>query len=256
MSSSPTVKSARRVLEVLEYFAEHRRPATVTEIGTQLGYPQSSASVLLASLVEQGYLMLDRATRTYRPTLRVMLLGAWMHDELFGEGSLVSELDKLRRRTRCTVMVGVRQEIHSRFMVVLWGRKHWAPRYAAGSLLAVPRSAMARVLLAGSSAEEIGRIVRRANAELADPAERCSVAAFLRDVELFRRRGWAETLDYPKPGLGALAVALPPLPGHPPMALALGTAKADLLERRQDLVSAMHEAFARLERSHAPVTPA
>jgi DNA-binding IclR family transcriptional regulator len=256
MSSSPTVKSARRVLEVLEYFAEHHHPATVTEISTQLGYPQSSASVLLASLVEQGYLMCDRAQRTYRPTLRVMLLGAWMHDELFGEGSLVSELDKLRRRTRCTVMIGVRQQIHSRFMLVLWGPKRWAPRYSAGSLVPVPRSAMGRVLLAGESIEEISRVVRRANAELQDAAERFPLAGFLRDIELFRQRGWAETIDYPKPGLAALAVALPPLAGHPPMALALGTAKAELVERRQELVGALQDAVARIERSHSPASPA
>jgi DNA-binding MarR family transcriptional regulator len=46
-----TVKSARRVLEIFEYFASHQAPATVSEIADALGYPRSSTSVLVRSLV-------------------------------------------------------------------------------------------------------------------------------------------------------------------------------------------------------------
>lgn len=255
MSTHPrteaTVKSARRVLEVLEHFASHHAPATVTELSVQLGYPQSSTSVLLSSLVELGYLSCDRATRTYRPTLRVMLLGAWMHDELFGEGSLVSELDKLRKRTGCTVMVGARQNIYTRVMLVLWRTRRRAPNYAPGSQILVPRSSLGKVLLAGERDEEISRIVRRANAEMEEPGEAVTPQAFLREVELFRQRGWAETLDFPRPGLAAIAVALPPLAGHPPMALALGASRADLERGRHALVAALRDTVARIRRTQS-----
>ena len=70
-----TVKSARRVLEVLELFAERRGPLTVGEVAAALAYPQSSASVLLQSLVALGYLVHDRGQRTFLPTLRVAFLG-------------------------------------------------------------------------------------------------------------------------------------------------------------------------------------
>ena len=49
------VKSAERAMALLEFFAEWRRPATVKEVSQSLGWPQSSTSMLLASLAEAGY---------------------------------------------------------------------------------------------------------------------------------------------------------------------------------------------------------
>ena len=45
--TAATVKSAHRAMELLEFFAQGRRPASVKEISQTLGYPQSSTSVLL-----------------------------------------------------------------------------------------------------------------------------------------------------------------------------------------------------------------
>ena len=69
------VKSAARVLEVCEFFASRRMPATVRDICHGLGYPQSSTSVLLKSLHTLGYLAYDAAARCYIPASRVTLLG-------------------------------------------------------------------------------------------------------------------------------------------------------------------------------------
>ena len=55
MLRSP-IKSAERVLDVLGLFSEFRRPLRLHEISTALGYPQSSTTVLLKSLMILGYL--------------------------------------------------------------------------------------------------------------------------------------------------------------------------------------------------------
>ena len=60
-----TVKSAQRVLDILEFFAEWRQPASVNEISQSLGYLQSSTSVLLESLKESGYFDHDLRTGMY-----------------------------------------------------------------------------------------------------------------------------------------------------------------------------------------------
>jgi len=72
------VKSAQRVMELLEFFTAERPEATVMDIVRVLDYPQSSASELLRCLVSLGYLSYDRYRRTYRPTTRVPLLGSWV----------------------------------------------------------------------------------------------------------------------------------------------------------------------------------
>ena len=102
-----TVKSAARVLELLSFFAERRRSLTVTEIARALGYPQSSASALLTSLTKSGYLNYDRYNRQYTPTLRVALLGAWVHDQLFSPKSLSRLVDELHAASGRHVVLGL-----------------------------------------------------------------------------------------------------------------------------------------------------
>jgi DNA-binding IclR family transcriptional regulator len=62
------VKSAQRVLELLEFFAEERRPAPVGVIAQALGWPQSSTSVLLKGLAETGFFDHDARAGLYAPT--------------------------------------------------------------------------------------------------------------------------------------------------------------------------------------------
>src|SRR5271166_1357806 len=93
-----TIKSAERVLQVLEFFDGTHTKATVMEISRQLGYPQSSTSELLRCLVKMGYLNYDRYRRTYEPTARVPLLGAWVQPGLFRHGHLHPMLDEVSRR--------------------------------------------------------------------------------------------------------------------------------------------------------------
>jgi len=76
------VKSAVRVLEVLELFDRLQREASVGEVARELGYPVSSTSMLLGSLLERGYLRHGPDQRTYFPTPRVTLLGAWIEPQL------------------------------------------------------------------------------------------------------------------------------------------------------------------------------
>ncbi len=76
--SDTVVKSAARVLEVFEFFAGRKAPATVGEVCASLGYPQSSTSVLLKSLLTLGYLSYDGTTRRYAPSVKVARLGSWI----------------------------------------------------------------------------------------------------------------------------------------------------------------------------------
>ena len=65
LTSGGVVKSAGRVLQILEFFDDVRREASVIEICTTLGYPQSSTSALLHSLVVMGFLSYNPATRAW-----------------------------------------------------------------------------------------------------------------------------------------------------------------------------------------------
>jgi DNA-binding IclR family transcriptional regulator len=71
------VKSADRILEILEFFDDTRSPHSVSDIASALGYPQSSTTELLQTLSARGYIYFHQESRRYAPTLLISLLGDW-----------------------------------------------------------------------------------------------------------------------------------------------------------------------------------
>ena len=69
-----SVKSARRVFEILELFATVRRPWRAAAIAKQLSYPLSSTFALLRSMTAMGYLTFEKKTHTYFPSVRLLHL--------------------------------------------------------------------------------------------------------------------------------------------------------------------------------------
>lgn len=243
------VKSAQRTLEVLEYFAATHSPAGVGEIARELGYPQSSTSVLLGDLARLGYLEQD-ALRRYRPTLRVMLLGGWLQDRLIGDGSLLRRMEQLRARHQVTVLIGMQAGARVRYILTL-RRPSADATMRAGMMRPIGRAAVGKALLMLKSDAEAQRILRRANAEEPD-TRRVDVAEVLEDLSAARRRGWTESGGAVVPGQNVLAMPLPALAGQPPMAIGLGALREEVERQRPALVAALRETCAALGRDTGP----
>ncbi|MDP3418920.1 IclR family transcriptional regulator [Falsiroseomonas sp.] len=248
------VKSAQRTLEVLELFAGTHRAATVAEVARDLGYPQSSTSILLADLARLGYLEQDGISRAYRPTLRVMLLGGWLQDRLIGESSLLRRMEKLRARHDVTVLIGMQAGARVRYILTL-RRPAAGLHMRAGMTRAIGRAAVGKALLMLKTDAEAQRILRRANAEEPEAARRVDIAAVMDSLRQARVQGWVESGGAVVPGQNVLAMPLPPLPEHPRLAIGLGTTEAEVARRRDSLVAALREVCAALKREAARRTP-
>ena len=108
MPESNKAKTARRVIEVLEYFDEQHTHATVMDIVRRYKRPQSSTSELLASLVDMGILYKDPTSRSYTPTPRAALLGSLSQPRPVREGRVTVLVDTLRAQTGLgTALVGM-----------------------------------------------------------------------------------------------------------------------------------------------------
>lgn len=103
--SSNKAKIARRVIEVLEYFDDNHREATVMDIVRRYNRPQSSTSELLSSLVDLGLLYKDPYSRSYSLTPRAALLGATGQTGVVRDGRLVRLIDRLVAQTGLSVAV-------------------------------------------------------------------------------------------------------------------------------------------------------
>jgi DNA-binding IclR family transcriptional regulator len=108
-------KTARRVIEILEYFDDCRNQATVMDIARRYDAPQSSTSELLAILVEMGLLYKDPVTRCYAPTPRAAMLGSLFQPGAVRDGRLSMVTERLVAQTGVGValmgMVGLNVQL-------------------------------------------------------------------------------------------------------------------------------------------------
>ena len=101
-------KAAQRVIEVLDFFDEQHRQASVMDIARRYNRPQSSTSELLASLVDLGLLYKDAASRSYTLTPRAAILGSLSQPRVVRDGILSSLIDDLRSQTgHGVVLIGM-----------------------------------------------------------------------------------------------------------------------------------------------------
>ena len=240
------VKSAQRVLELLEFFAEWRRPASVKEICQSLGYPQSSTSVLLKSLTESGYFDHELRTGMYVPNVRLTLATAWIEDHLFSEQGLLRLMEQVLASCGHTVMIGTQQGVHVRYLHVLQATR--AGRFMAktGSLRPLFRSASGRMLLTTRAEKDMGMLLRKANALESVPALQVDLIAALREREKARRDGYAMSMGTSMPGAAALAILLPVPRDHEPMTLSLGGPMREIRANQGQLVALLNELVANL----------
>lgn len=89
LDAGAPVKSAQRVMDIFEFFAATRSPATLTAVASALRMPKSSCLALLTTLSSNGYLYEVRPQIGYYPTRR------WLDN-----AQAISASDSLVRRIR------------------------------------------------------------------------------------------------------------------------------------------------------------
>jgi len=243
------VKSAQRVLELLEFFAEERRPAPVGVIAQSLGWPQSSTSVLLKGLAESGYLDHDPRTGQYVPNVRIALATAWIQEHLYSEHNLLRLMEQLRQDTGHTVMVGVRRGVQVRYLHVLQATREGRFVARTGSLRPLFRSAAGKVLLSALPEREVAMLLRKANALEADAALRLEFPAVRRELQQVRAQGWAMSMGTSMPGAAALAVRVPVARDREPMSLSVGGPMREVAAERDALVARLQAAVEPIRRA-------
>lgn len=227
MTTTPDIKqikSAKRVLEVFEFFTAQRDEATVMAIAREYGYPQSSTSELLGCLVELGFLTRDRHRRTYRPTAKVAMLGAWTHPGLFRRGHLLTLMDDLAIDLNCSVMltgcVGLRTE-HFEFIE---GGTVLPAGEEAGPLTC---GMIGRLLLSVHDRIAMRKLIHRMNSEV-DEADRVRCDDFLVEVDDIRTQGFAVSAGLAEGQGGIVSIRLPQSIANENLALTIVVSVGDL----------------------------
>ncbi|MFT4046654.1 MAG: helix-turn-helix domain-containing protein [Solimonas sp.] len=205
------VKQAANVLDLLEYFAQAKKPANLAEVSAALGWPRSSAFNLLKTLARRGYLYEPRPRAGFYPTSRWQWLLRDIADPELLPEPLCRAADAVARQTGETVAIAAPSGASAVLLYVV--ESPHVVRYTAqvGNQLPIHASSCGRALLAQYSVAERTAVLRKIKyRKLAEgsPLDAKQVEA---EIKRAAARGWHENINgYATDLLGvALPVDLP-----------------------------------------------
>lgn len=241
------VKSAKRTMEILELMESVRGPVSLKDVSIRLGYPISSSSVLLKSLVYSGYLHYDRFTRTYLPTTRLTALGNWVPESLFGTTGLPQAMKAVHEGSGECVAVGAMADVTVQYLHVVG--PHRQGRIRSGTNHPLTESALGLVLLGSLGDRAVEAIWRRTRYLHGDQVSG-SYETLAGEIGMVRSAGHAFVAA--GGGLASLAIKVPGEWHGRTLGLCIEGPAAALENRRTALVATMREALHRLGRRGRP----
>lgn len=185
------VKSASRVLTLLEYLAEVKT-ASFGSIVQDLNLPNSSAHALLQTVLHQGFIEYEESTRNFRLGFRL-----WEVAQSYAmDGDLATLaqplMDQLTATTMETVQLARLDGLENVYLAISESPHAMKLVSAVGMRLASHATGLGKVLLASLGDDELDR--RLAGVELAEYTERTITDPRRLRVELarIRNRGYGE----------------------------------------------------------------
>ena len=240
--SQNEVKSARRVLDILRFFAEAKAPASLARISQALDFPKSSCLSLLETLTAEGY--------AYQVDGRYYLTGRWLRD-----AQAVSDHDRLAARCRPT-LERLHQEIRETMILAKLAKNSVVYldvieadrvlRFSAhvGQHKPLHASASGRALLSTLPDEQQARIARALKYERHTPTSPASAKALLQAIAEGTKRGWQVNLgEYQS---DTISIAAPARLDGEVVAFVLGAPMSRIGDKVDQLGAALARAAAAL----------
>jgi IclR family KDG regulon transcriptional repressor len=204
--SGSGVKSADRVISILEYLAEAGQ-ASFVAIVRDLGLPNSSAHELLQTTLNRGFIEFDEATRQFGIGLRL-----WEVAQAYSATDSLAVLaqplmDRLTQLTLETVQLARLRGLQNVYLAISESPHPMKLVSSVGARLPAHATGLGKVLLAGLSDEELHR--RLDGVTLASFTDRTlsDHDVLLADLRRIRSRGYGE--DNEEYAVGCRCIAMP-----------------------------------------------
>ena len=199
-----TIKSVRRIFEILELFDKERKPLAAKDIAKKLDYPLVSAHALLKSMNELGYADFDAPNWTYIPSRNFIALLDWVPDLLERERGLLDFVEALNDRTMETVNVSRRVNTQARIMHGLESIHTVGVNVRVGAMMPLTGSLTGLTALGGMDATQRKALLDRLDQD--DPAQHAALDQSLIQsvVDELETKGTATRSDLFITGVGAV----------------------------------------------------
>lgn len=231
------VRQAANVLELLEFFARRKHPATLAEISGGLDWPRSSTFNLVNTLADAGFLYEPLARRAYYPTRRWLALAQDVADAEPLPESLHALAVAIARDTGETTAIGAPSGSHVSLLDVV--ESTHAVRFFAriGDRIPIHASSLGRALLAQATPAERKALYPRLAFERHSATTPLSADAVETLLAQAQTRGYHQSDSEYLPDLVGVALPLP-LPGRR-LSIVVAGPVSRCLDRRAETAACM-----------------
>lgn len=205
-SDSGSVKSALRVIHIIELLTEHHEGLSFTDLQAHLGVPKSSLFGLLRTMTARGHLMLEPEARTYRLGVRY-----WEAGQAFLRGTDLPRiahpyLEAAAAELNETVQVAVLDGLENVYIAKVEADQRLQLVSQVGSRLPAYATGLGKVLLAYLDEDELR--ARLAGAELMayTPNTVTDADELIAQLRQIRERGYSTDEGEYTPGVYCVAV--------------------------------------------------
>ncbi len=204
--SSMNVKTALRVIEIIETFARERRALSLSELARLLAVPASSCLALIRTLTSLGYLYETARRQGYYPTGRLLAMAQQIarHDPVLDR--VHGTMSELRDATGETIVIGKLHEGQAVVYLDVLESPH-AIRYiaTAGERSELHANSIGKALLAAMDEAERATLLAHLPFQAFTSRTLTTPAALEADLQQARERGAYVNLSESMPDVGALA---------------------------------------------------
>lgn len=201
-----SVKTALRVIEIIEMYAREKRALSLTELARLLNVPVSSCLGLIRTLAGMGYLYEIERRQGYYPTGRLLAMAQRISQADPVLDRVYPSLVALREATQETVVFAkLNQESRVVYLEVL-DSPHTI-RYApvAGEFKDVHANSLGKALISTLDAPARAELLKKTSFTQHNERTLVSARAIEADLQASRERGWFLNLGESIADVGAIA---------------------------------------------------
>lgn len=153
------VRQVKYAFDLLEFFAQRRSPATLTEISDHFGWPRSSTFNLIETLTQAGYLHEPKLRGGYYPTRRLLSLARTISASEPLPEELTDVVSSLARTTGETAILGAIAGAQAIYLDVVESEQ--SIRYFAkpGDMVPMYATSIGRALMSMMSDKEVAAVL-------------------------------------------------------------------------------------------------
>lgn len=254
---SEVVRSAARVLDLLEFFAAQAQSYTLAEVASRFNLPKSSALGLLRTLASRGYLVRDDQGRyTLNSTFRAQGFG-WGGDHLARLSAIaLPHMTELAETLQESITLG---SIRGNGLLQVYEQtlSNQAVRYEAPPDVTFPAycTAMGRVLMSTWPRERQLTMLERQPRVALTPHTVIDLDALLARIELAARDGYSVVEEECERGGTGMAMAIRDHAGQGLAALNVAFVSARFAEKREQALITLRERVTQIEQALRGTNP-